>query len=205
MQKLPKNTMANFNASYEILLRLEFNSPANVLHKNKGESGLTFMGIYESANPAWSGWPRVKSELNRLGYYGAGDAEILRRASINLYNDEGLKAAAAFYRAKFWDALRADEIKSQKIADEIFCFAVNVGIKAAVKTAQKVASELTGANLAIDGAIGAQTLRAINSCDADAFDVAFDEAERAYYDKIIAANPSLKIYARGWRNRAEAV
>lgn len=198
--------MANFNASYEILLRLEFNSPANALHKNKGESGLTFMGIYESANPAWSGWARVKSELNRLGYYGAGDGEILKRASVNLYNDDGLKElVAAFYRAKFWDALRADEIKSQKIADEIFCFAVNVGIKAAVKTAQKVASELTGANLAIDGAIGAQTLRVLNSCDVDAFDVAFDAAEIAYYDRIIAANPSLKIYARGWRNRAEAV
>ena len=190
--------MANFNVSYEILLRLEFNSPANALHKNKGESGLTFMGIYESANPAWSGWARVKSELNRLGYYGVGDAENLRRASVNLYNDDGLKElVAAFYRAKFWDALRADEIKSQKIADEIFCFAVNVGIKAAVKTAQKVTSELTGANLAIDGAIGAQTLRALNSCDAD--------AEIAYYDRIIAANPNLKIYARGWRNRAEAV
>ena len=198
--------MANFNASYEILLRLEFNSPASALHKNKSESGLTFMGIYESANPAWSGWARVKSELNRLGYYGAGDAEILKRASINLYNDEGLKAAAAaFYRAKFWDALRADEIKSQKIADEIFCFAVNVGIKAAIKTAQKVASELTGANLAIDGTIGAQTLWALNSCDADTFDAAFDAAEIAYYDRIIAANPNLKIYARGWRNRALAV
>lgn len=35
--------------------------------------------------------------------------------------------------------------------------------------------------------------------------VAFDEAEMAYYDRIIAANPNLKIYARGWRNRALAM
>lgn len=192
--------MANFNASYEILLRLEFNSPANALHKNKCESGLTFMGIYESANPAWSGWPRVKSELNRLGYRGAGDAEILRRASINLYNDEGLKAAAAaFYRAKFWDALRADEVKSQKIADEIFCFAVNVGIKAAVRVAQQLVGVVN------DGIAGDQTVAAINKFDEERFDKLFDRAELEYYNKLIEKNPRLKIYANGWRNRALAV
>ncbi|MGP1485643.1 MAG: hypothetical protein ACTTJC_06125 [Campylobacter sp.] len=56
--------MAQFDVSYNILKSLEFSGALNALHKNKTESGLTWMGIYEKAHPNWQGWSKIKSELN---------------------------------------------------------------------------------------------------------------------------------------------
>ena len=61
--------MANFDLSFEKMLKLEFSSSKNALHKNATETGLTFMGIYETANPSWSGWAKIKSYLNMYNYY----------------------------------------------------------------------------------------------------------------------------------------
>ena len=41
--------MASMDKVFDIMLKLEFNSPANALHTNKTEIGYTFMGIYQKA------------------------------------------------------------------------------------------------------------------------------------------------------------
>ena len=57
--------MADFTKSYEKMLNLEFSGGTNALHKNKTESGLTWMGIYEKAHPNWQGWEKIKQILNQ--------------------------------------------------------------------------------------------------------------------------------------------
>lgn len=57
--------MADFNKSFELLAKFEFNNSANILHKNPNETGLTYWGIYETANPSWQWWNIIKQEIQK--------------------------------------------------------------------------------------------------------------------------------------------
>ena len=184
--------MKNFTNAFYTLMSLEFNSPKNALHKNPNEKGLTFMGIYEAANPKWQGWGQVRAAINAYG--------DLKKASVALYNDDALvNLVANFYKKTYWDALSLDDVDSQLKANELFCFAVNVGTKSAVRVLQNMLG------LTIDGIMGANTLKALKAYDTVAFDSDFDRAEIAYYRNLIRKNPRLGVYEQGWENRARIV
>lgn len=173
-------------------MSLEFSRPEKALHKNPNEKGLTFMGIYEAAHPNWQGWGQVRAAINAYG--------DLKKASVALYNDDALvNLVASFYKTNYWDALNLDSVDSQIKTNELFCFAVNVGTKSAVRVLQ----DMLG--LQCDGIMGQETLRALNNYNEQAFDVDFDRAEIAYYRNLIRKNPRLGIYERGWENRARRV
>ena len=182
----------NYIQAFNLLMSLEFSRPENALHKNPTENGLTFMGIYEAANPSWQGWGQVRAAINAYG--------DLKKASVALYNDDALvNLVANFYKKTYWDTLCLDDVNSQLKANELFCFAVNVGVKSAVRVLQ----DMLG--LQCDGIMGQETLRALNNYNERAFDVDFDRAEIAYYRNLIRKNPRLGIYERGWENRARRV
>lgn len=184
--------MANFNEAFQILMRLEFSRPENALDKNPTEKGWTFMGIYQDAHPHWAGWDEILGTV-ALG----GNIEKISRA---LYASENLRAQVRrFYKEAYWDRMRLDEVQSQIKGNEMFIFAVNVGIKPAVRVTQQLVGVVN------DGIVGDQTVAAINRYDEERFDKQFDRAELEYYNKLIEKNPRLKIYANGWRNRALAV
>ena len=182
----------NYTQAFNLLMSLEFSRPENALHKNPTENGLTFMGIYEVANPSWSGWKQIKTAINAYG--------DLKKASIALYNDDALvNLVASFYKKTYWDALCLDDANSQLKANELFCFAVNVGVKSAVRVLQNMLG------LQCDGIMGQETLRALNNYSEQAFDVDFDRAEIAYYRNLIRKNPRLDVYEQGWENRARKI
>ena len=182
----------NYTQAFNLLMSLEFSRPENALHKNPTENGLTFMGVYETANPNWQGWGQVRAAINAYG--------DLKKASVALYNDDALvNLVASFYKKTYWDALCLDDANNQLKANELFCFAVNVGVKSAVRVLQNMLG------LKSDGIMGQETLRALNNYNEQAFDVDFDRAEIAYYRNLIRKNPRLGIYERGWENRARSV
>ncbi|EJP75903.1 MULTISPECIES: glycosyl hydrolase 108 family protein [Campylobacter] len=184
--------MADFNKAYERMLKLEFSSASDALHKNKNEKGLTFMGIYEGAHPSWRSWKTIKDILRAC--------KDMKEASRLLYNDLATKAdVKEFYLKEFWQRMRLDEIIGQKIAEEIFVFGVNANHKPAVKLAQRIVG------VKDDGIMGEQTIRALNLYNEVKFDKEYDEAEKAFYDKIIKLHPELDVNQRGWYRRAEAV
>lgn len=184
--------MADFKESMKILMDLEFNNPENALHKNKTESGYTYMGIYQKAHPKWEGWKIVIGYLEKY--------KNIRIASRNLYMNESLiNLVGLFYKKIFWDKANLNHIISQKIADEIFIFGVNAGISTAIKTAQKIAK------ITPDGDAGEKTITALNKFDENVFDKEYDLLEQKHYAALIERNPKLKIYANGWRNRSVAV
>lgn len=184
-------SLKHFKKSFDLLLNLEFNDASNALHKNPNEDGLTFMGIYEVAHPNWVGWEKVHNALDQFG--------DMKKASRALYNSNIVEQVEVFYKNIFWDKLRLDEVDHEIMCKEIFLFAVNAGLKVAIKTAQRVLG------IYVDGIIGPQTIKALNNYDPEAFDSLYDEYELKYYDEIIARNPKFKIYAKGWRNRALSV
>ncbi|MBR8464262.1 peptidoglycan domain protein [Campylobacter sp. faydin G-24] len=184
--------MADFNKSMQILKRLEFSDDKTVLHKNKNESGLTYYGIYEGANPHWSHWSYIHDIIRQ--------SPSLSVASRTLYANKELEVAVySLYKARYWDKMQLNRLHSQRMADELFIFGVNAGVLNAARLAQKLLG------IKRDGIVGEATIKALNSYDEAKFNIEFDEAEIAFYSKLINANPKLKIYANGWRNRALAV
>ena len=184
--------MANFNEAFQILMRLEFSKPEDALDRNPTEKGWTFMGIYQPAHPHWKGWDEI---LGAVAY--GGNIEKISRV---LYASENLRAEVRrFYKEAYWNRMRLSEVESQLKANEIFIFGVNVDVRPAVRVTQQLVGVVN------DGIVGEQTLAAINRYDEAKFDKQFDRAELQYYNNLIEKNPKFRIYANGWRNRAQAV
>ena len=184
--------MANFNEAFKILMRLEFSFPEKAMHKNPTEKEWTFMGIYQKYHPSWKGWDEILAALA----YG-GDIKKISRV---LFDSEDLQDEVwKFYKQMYWDKMRLGEINSQLKANEMFIFGVNADIKPAIRVAQRIAGVVD------DGIMGEISLAAINKVNEEKFDKEFDRAELEYYNMLIKQNPKLRIYANGWRRRAEAV
>lgn len=185
--------MANIRPALEKLFKLEFSSAKDALHVNPGEQGYTFMGVYQAANPKLGLWTLVADILKKH----KGD---IRKASVELYrNQEAQAIVERVYKAGYWDKARLDSITSQKIAEEIFVFGVNAGMRNAIRKAQKLIGAVA------DGIVGSQTINALNNFSEASFDYKFDEVEKLFYDDLIAAKPSFAQFKRGWYARAVAV
>lgn len=185
--------MADLNKAMALLKQVEHsNRNDKLLHKNKGEIGLTFFGIYEGAHPKWKGWNIIKRYLEFT--------PDIKQCSKILANVTDLnKLVCEFYKEEFWDKARLNEINSQKIADEIFVFGVNANMKVAVIKAQFLVDAKP------DGVLGNKTLALLNKYDENKFDILFDEEEIKYYDKLVTLHDKFKINENGWHNRARAV
>ncbi len=185
--------MAYLENSIALLKQVEHsNRNDKLLHKNKGEHGLTFFGIYEAAHPNWKGWSIIKRYLV--------NEPDLEKCSVILSNVSDLtKMVHEFYLREFWNKADLDSIVEQRKADEIFIFGTNAGMPIAIKKAQ----ELVG--VIVDGDMGPKTLKAINDYDVEKFDVFYDLEEKEHYDTLIARRDALRINQKGWYNRADFV
>ena len=185
--------MSKIENSMLLLAKLEHsNREDKVLHQNSHENGLTFWGIYESMYPNWTGWGAVKSCMTLY--------PDIKTASKVLFQTGWVYGLVIdFYKKEFWDKMKLDLVSSQKIADEMFVFGVNVHWKIAAIKAQKLVG------VSADGFIGNETLKALNSFDEKRFDIEFDEIEKKYYEDVIKSKPYLAINKAGWYARADAV
>lgn len=127
----------NFDRSFDKMI---YNEGGFVLHKIPGDrGGLTYAGISKNAHPSWAGWDLIDDSTDDL---------------TNALLEELVKR---FYKKKYWDAIKGDYIKSEKVAYHIFDFGVNVGIRKSVIKVQKII------NVTVDGIFGDKTLTALNS------------------------------------------
>lgn len=181
--------MSNFDKSFDEMLNLEISGPYNALHKNKGENGYTFMGIYEKANPNWKGWELIYKYLDIF--------QNINKASYECYNDIVLNEfVKEFYEKNFWDKLRLNEIINNRIADLIFKFAVNTGIKRAVIYTQQIIDTKQ------DGIIGNHTIKALNKIDEKYFEKEYKDKFANFYKSLVKINPNqYSHFLNGWLNR----
>ncbi|WP_026803646.1 putative peptidoglycan-binding domain-containing protein [Aliarcobacter lanthieri] len=182
--------MAKISEALKILSWLEHsNDNTKLLHKNKGELGLTFFGIYQTAHPTLRIW-------NTINEYLKQEPDIKKCSKLLANNKELIDFVHTFYKKEFWDKMKLDEVKSQHIANEMFIFGTNVNWKIAIKETQKLIGVVA------DGIIGIKTLNALNSYDEKVFDKEFDEVEIAYYEQIVKNKPHLSNNLKGWTYRA---
>lgn len=114
-----------------------------------------------------------------------------------------LEQAKAIYKAKYWDMLQCDRLRSARIAEELFDTAVNCGNGRAVLFMQKAYNLLRrraiDEELKEDGAIGPKTLRCVNTFSGlyeNALYRAMNYFQAAHYERI--GSPD---FMRGWFGR----
>jgi lysozyme family protein len=165
--------MAEFISAYEKMIR---NEGGYVNHTVKGDrGGQTYAGIARAFHPGWSGWQLIDANM--------------------LDSDQLITLVMDFYRENFWNRLKAENIKSQQIAESLFDFAVNAGVRTAVKLAQIV----VGASP--DGIVGSNTLKKLNDTENELFISKYALAKVARYTKIVKRDRSQSKFLLGWLNR----
>ena len=99
------------------------------------------------------------------------------------------------FRRGFWDKFRADEIRSQSVADICVDWAWNSGTRTAIRKVQ------TLLGVTADGVVGAKTLAAINAADPRQLFERVKAARLAFVEGIVRRSPSQRKFLNGWRNR----
>jgi lysozyme family protein len=136
---------------------------------------MTYAGIARNPNPKWPGWNLIDN--------GAIDNPLLTGMVRN------------FYKVEFWDRIRGDEIANPVVAENIFNFGVNTGVKVAVKLAQLIVGATP------DGAVGDVTLQKFNNVEPEAFKKAYALAKITRYADICNKNRTQSKFLLGWINR----
>jgi len=165
--------MADFNPAFEKMIVDEGGYQLTTLAGDTG--GMTYAGIARNPNPHWPGWGLID--------HGALNNPLLT----------GM--VRSFYKAEFWDRIRGDEITNPIVAENIFNFGVNTGIKVAIKLAQLIVGATP------DGAVGDVTLQKLNAIDGEAFRKAYALAKITRYADICNKNRTQSRFLLGWINR----
>ena len=100
------------------------------------------------------------------------------------------------FKTLFWNPFRADEIMSQSIAN----ICVDFGWASGTVTAIKHIQDVLGVKR--DGIVGSVTLNAINGWpnQEELFNL-IKNKRKWHFDRIVAKNPSQKVFIRGWYAR----
>ena len=139
--------MANLEPALALLWHLEGG------YRAKPE---TLFGVDRNANPDWPGWKLVDEKRSLPGF-----------PQLVEMDDRLRNLAAILYRNRYWKPIRGGDIRSQKLADQLFAIGVHSGPGTAVKYLQRALNTLSRAGslfavLAEDGVLGAKTLDAID-------------------------------------------
>ena len=163
--------MPSFNDAVEVILKNE----GGFVNHPQDRGGATNWGITQRVYEAYKGRAVTIDEMRKMPR----------------------SEAIAIYKKNYWDKIGGDAIKFYTVALTIFDQAVNRGIAAAVKQAQRVA----GVNP--DGVVGTQTLAAINKTPEKEFLNLFLKESEEAYKTIVNRNPSQQVFLKGWLNRVD--
>ena len=119
--------MANFNEEFKKVILVE----GGYVNDPDDAGGETFAGVSRKNNKNWKGWPII--DKHKVGIMLPQD---LSRLNEKLFADDKLMALVdELYKSNYWDPIQLDLITSQRVAEEIFDTAVNMGVGTAVKFA----------------------------------------------------------------------
>ena len=96
-----------------------------------------------------------------------------------------------------WDEWQADKINSQQVAEILVDWVYNSG-SWGIKKPQAFLG------LKPDGLVGAKTLKAVNDYDPRLLFTHIKSMRKEFYLNIVKANPSQKVFLKGWLNRIES-
>lgn len=183
--------MADFKTAHSITAKVE-GGYSNDKDDNGGE---TFAGISRKNFPNWKGWAIIdKSE---------------KKDSVLFANSELQQLVLDFYKSSFWDVLSLDKLTDQRVANELYDTAVNMGINRAGVFFQRCLNAVNRngaifADLKVDGVIGQKSVDAFNGLSLnDKYMVwkLLNCLQGAKYIEICEANPVQEKFMRSWASR----
>jgi len=187
--------MANFEEAYAKTMGHE----GGYVHDPDDVGGETYKGIARKYNADWEGWTTIDSKKSDSNFPGCLD-DI----------DELQDSVHAFYKAKYWDVNKLDDVPSQAVGEEMFDTGVNMGTGRAAKFLQKSLNYLNRngslyPELTVDGAIGGKSLSALDKVwhdgDEKVLLTMLNVLQGQHYMNYMDSSPSQKKYARGWFKR----
>jgi lysozyme family protein len=162
--------MADFSLAFERMIANEGGYKLTNIKGDKG--GQTYAGIARNRWPNWPGW-----------------------VSIDQGDVPPSQMVRDFYAAHFWLPVCGDQILFQRIAENLFDFAVNAGVSVAVKLAQVVVGTTP------DGKAGPKTIKALNEANQEKFVALYALAKIARYRDIVTKDHTQAKFLLGWINR----
>ena len=156
----------NFDKSLALILKHE----GLYIDHPQDPGGATMKGITLATFTEFKGRAMSKEELRAIS-----DADV-----------------RAIYKSRYWDAVRADELKPG-VDLLAFDMAVNKGVGRAAKLMQR------GAGVTEDGALGPKSMAAINALDARDFIAKVSEARRDFYKSL----KNFPTFGKGWLRRVD--
>ena len=172
--------MANFETSLNKTLIHE----GGYVFDQDDPGGETYKGIARTVNGSWAGWQTIDKLKKMPNFPQNLDSDKILQDNIK-----------TFYKANYWDTIKGNNIQNQAVADSVFDFAVNAG----VKTSAKMVQTIIGASP--DGNIGTATLAKLNIFDSGYFLALFKVAKIERYMDIIKKRPTSSKYLYGWIKR----
>lgn len=121
-----------------------------------------------------------------IDHNGNIDGDDIRALTVN--------DSKKLYQKFFWDPLHLETLVNEELKLHLFDHGVNAGTKTAVKLLQRILG------LTDDGSLGPITIKAANSYIGNIIEK-YKEARQGYYLAIIAKNPKLIVFQKGWFNR----
>lgn len=110
--------------------------------------------------------------------------------------------AKNIYRFEFWDKNRYGQINNQSLANQLFDLCVNIGPGMANICMQRAINYANRSSLVEDGILGSKTLDAINQLNSVLIlQSALRRQAVDYYKQLVANNPKLTIFIKGWIDR----
>lgn len=161
------------------------------------ETSLPFVLQWEGGfvdNPADPGG-RTNRGVTQKVYDRWRAQQNLPQRDVKLLEDEEMQA---IYRAGYWVPAHCEDLIGPLNLVE-FDTAVNMGVGRAIRLLQTVAG------CGVDGAFGNETRDALDACDQGSAVIAYCTAREQYYRALVARNPRLTVFLKGWLNRLNAL
>jgi lysozyme family protein len=158
----------NFDKSFKYILEDEGGFSAD----KKDPGGVTNLGV---TLRTWEDWQR-------------------RQVNVQEMRDLSADQVLPLYRARYWDAVKADMLPSG-IDYLVFDCAVNCGVSNAIKFIQRA----LGAKE--DGVIGPVTLTSLRTVDVGDLIDKFTQIKTEHYESL----PTFAEFGEGWVNRSDRV
>jgi lysozyme family protein len=158
--------------NFDNVLKLVLRAEGGFVNDPRDPGGMTNLGVTQRVWEAFIGRP-------------VSEAEMLALTPADV---------APLYRANYWERVRGDELPPG-VDYAVMDFAVNSGTSRSAKTLQRACG------VAEDGAIGAQTLQAVNSADPITLIDTVCDLRLAFLQSL----PTFVTFGNGWSARVARV